>query len=522
MAQDEQTPQTKVSSNPRPNLRPGHGVLVRAANGDVIRYDPSGLVMRLSDTVIRDIALRLAEQERGGGQVPVSAPSDAGQGAPRSSGEQVAHSDPQTLLDTIDAWDLREHGEWLLFNARLPGRQGVRAFRRLREGGHILADAPGPLFGILGLGGPRAALATGRACAFPQHVVAPADDIGAVGHGGEEGAREVDRLEHLREMTHEALMAETLLEWQLEKHEALPLFCTRVETDSSASIQELANGTAYESFLTAARNLAQAAARLGRKAQLFCVTLDFALEDVQSSAAQYRDGVLGLMAKAERDLLALGFDAPVFVARLESGTAQIREAASIEGQWELGWNHGDHKFVYSAPAYMFEQDSFARPTVAARTRMAEMSALAVSQADEWRCPTLYLAERDGTDPTLVRVIARAMTPLVIDSSDPFGAGAMAGFRLLGAKNGAEIVEVALDPGDPHGILLRLSAPPEGEDLQVAYAYGAPERVAEDGGYCANCGALRDDWQGESATGSALHRWALPCVLPLTAGGLADA
>jgi hypothetical protein len=39
--------------------KPGHGVVVRAPNGDVIRYDPTGLVMRLSDRVIEDIALRL-------------------------------------------------------------------------------------------------------------------------------------------------------------------------------------------------------------------------------------------------------------------------------------------------------------------------------------------------------------------------------------------------------------------------------------------------------------------------------
>ena len=39
--------------------QPGHGVLVRARNGDVIRYDSTGLVLRLSDRVIADIAMRL-------------------------------------------------------------------------------------------------------------------------------------------------------------------------------------------------------------------------------------------------------------------------------------------------------------------------------------------------------------------------------------------------------------------------------------------------------------------------------
>jgi hypothetical protein len=49
---------------------PGHGVVVRAPNGDVIRYDPSGLVMRLSDKVIADIALRLGTAPRQGGGGP--------------------------------------------------------------------------------------------------------------------------------------------------------------------------------------------------------------------------------------------------------------------------------------------------------------------------------------------------------------------------------------------------------------------------------------------------------------------
>ena len=68
----------------------GHGVIVRAQNGDVIRYDPSGLVMRLSDRVIADIALRLGQG-----------------GAARAEPERAAAptaADPDTLLDGIDAW----------------------------------------------------------------------------------------------------------------------------------------------------------------------------------------------------------------------------------------------------------------------------------------------------------------------------------------------------------------------------------------------------------------------------------
>jgi hypothetical protein len=136
--------------------------------------------------------------------------------------------DPRTAdedaLRDVDAWNIRAEGDWLRFTARLAGRQGVRGFRRHVSGGAILGDAPGPVMAILGLGGPSAALATPGPPSYPHHVVAPADDIGAVGMAGIEAAPETDRLEGLRECTHEALVAETLLDWRLEAFAPLPLF----------------------------------------------------------------------------------------------------------------------------------------------------------------------------------------------------------------------------------------------------------------------------------------------------------
>ena len=65
------------------------------------------------------------------------------------------------------------------------------------------------------------------------------------------------------------------------------------------------------------------------------------------------------------------------------------------------------------------------------------------------------------------------------------------------------------------VLLRLSADPQGSDVKVAYAHGAEP---SEGRFPANCGAVRDEWQLQSATGRILNRWALPCVLPLQPGG----
>jgi hypothetical protein len=203
---------------------PGHGVVVRAPNGDVIRYDPSGLVMRLSDKVIADIALRLGTRDR---RAALGPPAD------------------EDALGDVDAWDIRAEGDWLRFTARLAGRQGVRGFRR-----HV--SPAGRSWGMRRDRSWRSSASAGQARrsprpgapAYPHHVVAPADDIGAVGMAGIEAAPETDRLEGLRECTHEALVAETLLDWRMEAFAPLPLFVVRAETEAVSTAAALVDGVA--------------------------------------------------------------------------------------------------------------------------------------------------------------------------------------------------------------------------------------------------------------------------------------
>jgi hypothetical protein len=450
-----------------------HGVVLRATNGDVIRYDPSGLVMRLSDRVVADLALRLPDRDPG----PAAQPEQA---------------DPPK---GIDAWGARRDGDWLCFTARLKGAQGVRAFRQHVDGGAILADAPGPVLGLLGLGGARAALANPGGADFPHHIMAPADDIGAVGHAGIDAAKRTDRLEPLREMTLEALIAQTILHWRMEDYGPLPLFMARAESDASATAADLACGKAVENLLIAAENLKAAAAVMGKPAKVLAVTLDYALEDHSATAQAYRDGMLAVMEAVSAGLWSLGFDRPLFVTRIESGLADVAPQPALDGQWELSWNHGDHRLIASAPAYMFDLDAYDRPTEPARLQQAEMTAHAIADAANWKCPILHLAELEGT---ILRVTARAHGPLVLDAPD--------GFTLTGCENGAQITGVDIAPDDPQALLLTLDKRPEGADLRLAYACAGQPR-----------GYLRDDWQAPSATGATLHRYALPAHLPVTGG-----
>jgi hypothetical protein len=467
---------------------PGHGVVVRAPNGDVIRYDPSGLVMRLSDRVIADIALRLDARPEGSTPGP---PVD------------------EDALGDVDAWDIRAEGDWLRFTARLEGRQGVRGFRRHVTGGTILGDAPGPVMAVLGLGGPSAALATPGAPAYPHHVVSPADDIGAVGMAGIEAAPETDRLEGLRECTHEALVAETLLDWRMEAFAPLPLFVVRAETEAAATAVELSRGRAIENLRIAARNLSAAARSMGRKARIAAVCLDFGLEDLSPDATAYRDGMLALMDAASAALAAEGFDRPVFVMRIEGGLPDVAPVRVLAGQWELAWNHGDHRLIHSAPAYMFAHDEVDRPTDDARHQMAEMTAAAIAGAQDWRCPVLHLAEWEAGSDRTIRVTLQASSPLVLDTTDPLGAGAARGFRL----DGAEVTSVEIAPDDPQAVLVHLDGPVERDGATLDYA------ITREGDARVATGALRDQWSLESRTGATLHRWALPARLPVTGGRL---
>ena len=131
--------------------------------------------------------------------------------------------------------------------------------------------------------------------------------------------------------------------------------------------------------------------------------------------------------------------------------------------------------------------------------------MAIEAGGRWLCPTIQLAEREGDD---IRLICAAEDALVLDEADPFGAGKLAGFRLEGVSNGAEIGAVELDRKDRKAVILRCTKRPEG-DVHVTYAFAAP---AGNGPYPANAGRLRDGWR--STGDSTLHRWALPARLKL--------
>ena len=461
------------------------GVIIRAENGDVIRYDETGLVLRLSDKVIADIAARLDLKPQA----------------------VAAESQPlPDLPDDIDLWAPRREGDWVCFQANLPGSDGPRGYRRHVLGGAVIAEARGSMLAVMGIGGARAGLGSPGPARFRWHVLAPGDDIGAVGMGGEGEAPPTDTLEPLRELTVEALVADELLARQREAFRSLPLMFVRVETDMAATAHELGIGPAVANLDRGFANLVAASARLGVGAQVLAVVLDYALEDLNGDPVAYRDGMIALMERITRGMAKQGLARPVFLAAFDCGTQTITAGPGLEGQWELSWNHGDHRLVFAAPSYAFRIDDTGRLTDEGRAEKAVLlteALLAIRGGGKWLCPTIQLAERAGND---IRLICEAQDALVIDKDDPFGAGPLAGFALDGVTNDAKIKAVEIDKGDPKMVVLKCSKRPEGE-VFVTYAHAAAPGV---GPYPANRGALRGDF-GDAT----VRRWALPARLKLT-------
>lgn len=143
---------------------PDHNqTLIAAENGPVIEADDTGLVLRLSDRVIRDIARRIG--------LP-AAPEAAPEAAPVQPASATVQWLDAALLGDIDAWDLQREGEWLRFLAHRPGPQGARRYRRQASGGGIIAETPGPVLGLLSLGAGRRMTTFGGTPDFPHHVMA--------------------------------------------------------------------------------------------------------------------------------------------------------------------------------------------------------------------------------------------------------------------------------------------------------------------------------------------------------------
>ncbi|PTQ74392.1 hypothetical protein [Celeribacter persicus] len=450
------------------NERGGDGrVLLRARNGDVIRFDETGLILKLSDQVVADLRQRLF------------APMDA------------------EMLGDLDAWNLRAMGDWIFFDANLPGMAGPRGYRRAVTGGAILAETPGPVLGVLSLGGARRTRAIPGQGDYPYHVVAPEDDIGAVGMAGIEDAPETARAEGLREQTQDALLAEEMLRLRQKAGRGLPLMLTRCETDRAASLADLAAGKAFGNLMRAAANLKALAATLDKPAKLAALSVDFVLEDILTLEAEFASAMRGLLETLARAFWKIDLR-PVPVLMVFDTTASVPGRDRRQAQWELAVYGGEMGPVFTLPSYAMKMNATLRPTDEAMRQRARTEAAALMEMEagrNWHCPRLLLAEWEGE--RMIRLRSDAAEPLVIDADDPFGAGVDHGLRIEGPEGAVETASVTVDPEEPRDILIELTQEAPRKGLMLSYAWDGP-------------GALRDTWT--SVLAPDVKRWALPARL----------
>ncbi|MFC0341556.1 hypothetical protein [Paracoccus niistensis] len=470
---------------------PDHNqTLIAAENGPVIEADDTGLVLRLSDRVIRDIARRIG--------LPAAAPDPVPAQPPSAAPERL----DAALLGDIDAWDLQREGEWLHFLAYRPGPQGARRYRRHASGGGIIAETPGPVLGLLSLGAGRRMTTFGGTPDFPHHVVAC--------HVPDEG--EPDHLVHgWRNRGADTLLADALLALRHQAHRALPLIVALpvlLPPGPLPPADHPSVGAAEDQL----RRLAKLASALEKPARLLAVGIEIGHDQAPTDAAGFHAEALGWLDLIAARIPSRDLGQPRFLMVADCGPWWAhdpeRNRAAIEGQHRLFLRPGLHDVTPVAPSYMFAQDDLGQPTPEAMAERAALEAAALDsllRRQPWTCPLLCLAEREGRT---VRAVFKADRPLVIDPADPFGAGPGAGFALAGTTAGIAGVEIA--PDDPQSVLIHLDGPLEpegGAEPRLDYAVGGPAR-GRGTAHPAACGALRDEWALDRG-GRTLRRWALP-------------
>lgn len=520
-----------MSHDPRlkPDPMAERGILVEAENGPAIEYDETGIILHLADRVIADIGQRLGGQGWAAEVATTAAKASDGAANPRAAGPgEIA---PQTdgagtdkgsaslslsrraetrldpaLLGDIDAWDLTDEGDFYTFSARLPGLASeARRYRQEKGGGAILAETGGPLRAILGLGGGRHATTFASVPDFPQHVVGVALP--------DEGERPV-LANALRHASGESLLADRLLYVRYQAHRALPLMPVHhvlapPGLDPSPLLPEL-----FASF-DRIRSLAKT---LDRPARLEALRLDLGFDQAPLDPLAFYAFAQKLLDQIAAGMAALGAgDFPILLCPDAGPWWQAKDQLSRSvhaGLHQLLLRPGAHRLIVPAPGYAFEQDDLGQPTLAAMEDRAELEAMALAalaEGQDWLCPMLVLAERDGA---VLRASFRAMGNLVLDRADPFGAGPGAGFALRGT--GAQIRSVSIAPDDPQAMLLHLDGAPlpdaSVQSLSLELGFGSAALLAERRAHPPASTALREDWAAKGRGGKALYRWALPAVV----------
>lgn len=474
----------------------GRTILLSAENGPVLAADETGLVMRLSDRVVADIAQRI------GAALPPASPAALPAGDPAGPAPTTLDA---AILGDIDAWDVMPDDEWLRFSARLPGAEGPRRYLRHASGPAILAETPGPVLGLFSLSGGRRFNAPSALPEFPYHLanISPQDDEG-------EAQRLFDNLHHSGINVYTACAS---LRRRHDACRALPLFAT-----ASALLPPGRFGA--DTDLTALRlslhRFAALAAARGKPARIAAIAVEIGSDHVADGmdAGGFHAAGLSLLDAVNAAAVEAGFAPPRFLLTLDCGgwwgTPASRARIAAEGFGLLALRPGSHEVTIAGATAGLDQDRLGQPTAGAIARQAELESRAleaVMARGEFTAPLLCLAERE--DAGVLRAVFKSGAPLVIDPGDPMQAGPAAGFAISGGPAAPDIATVEIHPQDDRAIRITLDGElPADREWRLDYAMPHGPGAGRPGWN----GALRDEWRAVPGDGAETCRWAIPASL----------
>ena len=471
-------------------------ILVSAANGPVIAADETGIVLHLSDRVVRDIARRLPGVA---GALDEPDSTLIADDPPATDSAPVARG-AAWVPDDIDWWNAQADGDWTRFDARLPGAAETRRYARHSAGPGIVADAPGAFQAVISLAGPRRYTLQSARPDFPFHVIScPPPE-----------PEENPLFANLAHRGADSAVCDALLWRKYNAFRRLPVFIAQPCLLPAGGLPDHAQ---LAEFSQALERIAALAAAMGKPSRVAAIALEIGPQHLGAGqdAAALHCAVLRLLdwVAAQMRSLDMG-EAPVLLtadagAWWNSDVAAARQAA--EAIQRLVLCPGNHQIIPIGSTAGQAQDDLGMPTgdtIAAQAAREAWVVEAVRSGEACGAPVLYLAE--FIDARRVRAIFKSRAGLAIDADGDSGAGLS--LTLTDTDEDWPVASVAPDPEDAGSLIVTLQADaPPGRELRLNHAL--PHQSGAKAGYRAT--AICDAAEGAPQSGAAAppRFWAMP-------------
>ena len=433
--------------------------LVSIGEEPIMGVDASGLLqLRLDETTLSDIADRF--------DMPGGRPG------------------PAELVPDFDAWNVRQDGDMIYFNAHI---WGPTAREYLRYGpGDPWANAHSETLIRLVYGDEFTDTGPNVGPEHVAHILTFNDDAGQAGLNGEPKLREADDIQRAGRGFAATASDSHLKHCRGPKH----WHGVRAETVMGAELAELTTGQGFTNLVDTVEQFRVALAPYKRFPAVQSISI---LQGATEDSADYADQLLNLCGEISQKIGARQFN-----CYQPAGDAFKADYASVLQTPKAFVERGPLPIVLVSPVYWCERrpGSLVQITSESMTMLAELDGLA---GKDWLPPLAFVAERDGN---MVTIDFEVMDGRKLVSPS-YGLS-------IASDNDVEIAgwEVVPDPvtGDMTRLMVALTDIPE--NGLIRYAYNNIDASFDLSGhlFCSG-GDMRDDWSAPSVTGKTLHRYA---------------